>query len=155
MGFLEYGHWKVGMVTQFGSPQNVSSILATQFNFQTSIPDQPIWKPNTKSDFSCSSAWNVIRMQRTKKKINTYTLNKNIPFKCSFLLCRAFGGKVPTNEKITSFVHDPTVCYRCYTPVMDTIDHIFVTGTFATNVWKFLHIHCKFPTHINPLDNML
>lgn len=44
---------------------------------------------------------------------------------------------MPTNEKLVSFGCDPQECFCCYRPGVDTIDHIFLTGDFASNVWKF------------------
>lgn len=41
-----------------------------------------------------------------KTKLNNYPWNKNIPFKCSFLLWRAFRGNMPTNEKLIKFGYD-------------------------------------------------
>lgn len=89
---------------------------------------------NTNGEFSISSAWNKIREQRTKTKINKFTWHKNIPIKCSFLVWRALRGKLPTNEKLTSFGSDPKECCCCYRPSIDIIEHILLTRHFAMNV---------------------
>lgn len=57
-----------------------------------------------------------------------------------FLLWRELRGKITTNKKITSFGQDPHECYSSYTPGLDSIDHIFVNGHFAVNVWKFFAV---------------
>lgn len=62
-------------------------------------------------------------------------LEKNIPFKCCFLLWRATRRKLPTNEKFINFGYEPHECYCCDS--MDIVDHIFLTGDISYNVWKF------------------
>lgn len=79
--FMLDGNWNVDMVTHLAPPQNVPSILSIQFHHQHLIPNQPYWEPTANGEFICSTAWNIIKEQRTKTKINTYTWHKNIPFK--------------------------------------------------------------------------
>lgn len=102
--FIVDGQWNVGLISQVAPPQYVPAILAIHLQIQQRVPDQPIWKLSTSGVFSCASAWNVIREHRNKTKINSYTWHKCIPFKCSFLLWRALKGKLPTNEKLATFV---------------------------------------------------
>lgn len=76
--------------------------------------------------------------QRKKgQDTNSMTWNNLIPFKCSFQLWRTLRGKLPTNEKITSFGQQPADCYCCNVAGSDTIDHIFVDGNFAKYIWSF------------------
>ncbi|KAK4707022.1 hypothetical protein R3W88_033409 [Solanum pinnatisectum] len=107
-----------------------------RFNNTKDTPDQAIWKLNNDGHFTCSSAWNVIRDKRNKSKFNSFIWHKNIPFKASFLLWRALRGKLPTNEKLTKFGNEPAKCFCCNRFGMDTIEHIFNNGHFATYVWK-------------------
>lgn len=72
------------------------------------------------------------------KMSNTLMWHNNIPFKTSFLLRRSLRGKVPTNEKISSFGHDPTDCFYYYKYGRDTIDHIFFAGHFFQSCVEIL-----------------
>lgn len=46
---------------------------------------------------------------------------------------RSLNGKLPTNEKITTFGIKPTNYFCCSS---DTIIHIFNNGELATEVWR-------------------
>ncbi|WMV39067.1 hypothetical protein MTR67_032452 [Solanum verrucosum] len=129
--FIEEGQWNINKIIQLAPPTQMHNILATQLQLQQGIPDQPVWNLNCNDVFTCTSAWNSIREQRTKTKINTHTWHRNIPFKCSFLLWRALRDMLPTNEKLSSFDIEPADCLCCHPTGVDTIDHIFNAGIFA------------------------
>lgn len=135
--FLIDGNWNKDMVRQTAPPPLlISKILNTNFQFQQGIPDRPVWKPNASGHFTCSSAWDVVRQKKNKAMSDSFTWHKHIPFKISFLLWRALRGKLPTNERITTFGSEPVDYSRCYRPGPDTIDHIFMSGNFAKHIWK-------------------
>lgn len=93
-----------------------------------------MWKLNSDWKFIISSARNMIRDQRAYTNLNNMTWHNQISFKCSLLIWRSLRGKLPTNEKLISFGHDPHECYYCYWLGMDTIEHVFMIGHFATNI---------------------
>ncbi|XP_049378041.1 uncharacterized protein LOC125842768 [Solanum stenotomum] len=131
------GRWNLNMLLQQAPNSQLANILATELHIQQGIPDQAVWKPNSDGTFSCSSAWNVIREKRNKTKFNSFIWHKSIPFKSSFILWRALRGKLPTNEKLTSFGNEAANCFCCCNrPGLDTIENTFNNGQFATNVWK-------------------
>ncbi|KAK6780036.1 hypothetical protein RDI58_022220 [Solanum bulbocastanum] len=134
--YLMNGQWNYDKLRQQAPPCQLANILATDLHYQQDTPDQAIWNLNNDGQFTCSSAWNVIRDKRNKSKFNSFIWHKNIPFKASFLLWRALRGKLPTNEKLTKFGNEPTKCFCCNRSGMDTIEHIFNNGHFATYVWK-------------------
>lgn len=88
---------------QIAPPHLVNLIMSYQIAFQEHIDDLPIWKHTGDGVFTCSSAWELIRIKRDKAPINVMTRTKYIPFKCSFHLWRSLRGKLPINEKLTSF----------------------------------------------------
>ncbi|WMV45631.1 hypothetical protein MTR67_039016 [Solanum verrucosum] len=104
---------------------------------ETMIPDEAIWKLTVDGLFSCSSAWEIIRHKGPKSIINKGIWHRHLPFKISFLAWRALRNKLPTNEKITSFGKEAARCSCCYRTGEDNIDHIFVSGHFANNIWSF------------------
>ncbi|XP_055800361.1 uncharacterized protein LOC129869765 [Solanum dulcamara] len=136
-------------------PQFVPSILASNINYQPHKLDQASWKPNSSGEFSCSSAWELIRDKRSKTRINSQTWHKHIPFKCSFLLWRALRGKLPTNKKLISFGKAPAQCYCCHRAGLDTIDHIFVSGNFARKVWSVFSDSLGISKEYTPLRNLM
>ncbi|XP_055814172.1 uncharacterized protein LOC129883562 [Solanum dulcamara] len=153
--FMDNGQWNTDLLIQQAPPQMVSNILATHINYQPVQKDQPCWTLNNNGEFSCSSAWNIIRDKRPKTRINSNTWHQFIPFKCSFLVWRALKGKLPTNEKITSFGHSPSQCFCCYRPGQDTIDHIFVAGAFSRSTWSMFADSVGISKEYTPLRNLL
>lgn len=67
--------------------------------------------------------------------INTHTWHKNIPFKDSFLLWRAFRSKLPANERIANFGSEPVKCSCCRIQGWDDIDHILTSSPFSHYIW--------------------
>ncbi|XP_049348974.1 uncharacterized protein LOC125813528 [Solanum verrucosum] len=153
--FTTNGQWNVDKLNQFAPQNHLHKILSTTLQLQHTSSDQAVWNLNANGLFTISSAWDIIREKRTKTKFNSYTWNRNIPFKCSFLLWRTIRGKIPTNEKLVSFGIEPSECYCCHSPGADTIDHIFNSGNLANNVWKFFAIPLGIPTDFLPLRSMI
>ncbi|WMV45635.1 hypothetical protein MTR67_039020 [Solanum verrucosum] len=83
-----------------------------------------------------NSAWELIRYKGIKNIINKGIWHRHLPFKTSFLVWRALRSKLPTNEKLTSFGKEAAHCSCCYRPGEDNVDHIFITGHFANNIWS-------------------
>ncbi|WMV45629.1 hypothetical protein MTR67_039014 [Solanum verrucosum] len=153
--FTTNGQWNVDKLNQIAPQIHLHKILSTHLQLQHTSTDQAVWNLNANGLFTISSAWDIIREKRTKTKFNSYTWNRNIPFKCSFLLWRTIRGKIPTNEKLASFGIEPSECYCCHSPGADTIDHIFNSGNLAKNVWKFFAIPLGIPTDFLPLRSMI
>ncbi|XP_055806888.1 uncharacterized protein LOC129875623 [Solanum dulcamara] len=152
--FLTNGQWNVDLIIQEAPPQFVPNILATQFSYHPLHQDLPCWIPSANGEFSCSSTWEIIKDKRKKTMLNSCTWHKCIPFKCSFLVWRAIRGKLPTNEKLISFGRAPSQCYCCYKPSQDTINHTFVAGAFAHNVWRLFSDSLGINTDYTPLRNL-
>ncbi|XP_049348952.1 uncharacterized protein LOC125813502 [Solanum verrucosum] len=135
--FWHDGQWNWNLLLQQAPNNQLANILSTELHIQQDLPDQAIWKLSTDGKFSCSSAWNEIREKKTKNKFNSFIWHKCIPFKSSFLLWRILRGKIPTNEKLNSFGSEPVACFCCCNrPGLDTIEHTFNNGLFATHVWR-------------------
>ncbi|XP_015159877.1 uncharacterized protein [Solanum tuberosum] len=153
--FLIEGQWNLEMLIQQAPHSMVASILDTHIQYQQGIPDQAVWKLNSDGNFTCSSAWNELREKRNKTQFYDFIWHKNIPFKCSFLLWRVLKGKLPTNEKISSFGNEPVTCFCCDRPGWDTINHIFNTGHFATHIWTYFARHAGIKTDHTPLIHLI
>ncbi|XP_069145909.1 uncharacterized protein [Solanum lycopersicum] len=136
--FWENGEWKWSKLVRHAPITHLSSILATRIPQQQHRPDQAIWKLNIHGRFDCKSAWDEIRNKKAKNFFNSALWHKFIPFKTSFLLWRTLKGQLPTNEELSNFGIEPLPCFCCFDRAgMDTIEHIFNSGPFATIVWSF------------------
>ncbi|KAK4707377.1 hypothetical protein R3W88_033066 [Solanum pinnatisectum] len=124
------------MLIQQAPSCQLANILATEIHIQQGRPDQAIWKLTNDGKFICSSAWNSIREKREKSRFSSLIWHRSIPFKSSFLLWRSLRGKLPTNDKLTTFGNEPVQCFCCNRPGMDDIEHIFNKGQFAAYVWR-------------------
>ncbi|WMV30198.1 hypothetical protein MTR67_023583 [Solanum verrucosum] len=153
--FMTNEQWNVHKLIRLVPQNQLHTILSTQIQLQHNSTDQAVWNLNSNGLFTISSAWDSIREKRNKTKINSYTWNRHIPFKCSFLLWRTIRGKLPTNEKLASFGIEPSNCYCCHSPGADTIEHIFNSRNLAKNVWNFFAISLGIPTDFLPLRNMI
>ncbi|KAG5605798.1 hypothetical protein H5410_027290 [Solanum commersonii] len=70
--FMEGGQWNMEKILQQAPQAYVHNILPVQLQLLLGIDDQPVWSLNASGEFTCTSAWNVIREQRSKTKFNTY-----------------------------------------------------------------------------------
>ncbi|XP_015159800.1 uncharacterized protein [Solanum tuberosum] len=129
--------WNLNMLIQQAPYSQLAIIIATELYIQMDLPDQVIWKLSNNGKFICSSSWNEIREKKTKTHFNNFTWHKSIPFKASFLLWRTIRGKLPPNEKLTSFGNEPANYFCCCNRSgQDTIEHTFNNGPFASDVWR-------------------
>ncbi|XP_015077582.1 uncharacterized protein LOC107021433 [Solanum pennellii] len=117
--------------------------------------DEAVWKTSEKGQFSCATAWEHIRHRKEKNNCSKNIWHKLIPFKISFLVWRALRGKLPTNERIIKFGREAAQCSCCYSPGEDTIDHIFVTGHFANNIWRFFSAVAGLPHEHSTIHTLL
>ncbi|XP_019224305.1 PREDICTED: uncharacterized protein LOC109205994 [Nicotiana attenuata] len=131
------GSWDIHKLNNLAPPHMIQTIIQTPIHFNPLVPDKPIWTPTASGDFTCASAWHVIRQKKPKLLTNTLTWHKRIPFKWSFCLWRALRNKLPTDARVARF-SNPTVskCVCCIRPGFETVDHLFSTGHFAKTVWK-------------------
>lgn len=133
------------MIRQWVPPLIVPKVLITNINFHEQLQDEAIWKLSDNRLFSCSTSSEHIRRRRDKNIISKGIFHKYIPFKISFLVWRSLRGKLPTNEKIIRFGMDTAKCSCIYRPSEEDIEHIFICGHFANNVWSFVCCSCRDP----------
>ncbi|KAK4717860.1 hypothetical protein R3W88_016198 [Solanum pinnatisectum] len=135
--FLTEGKWNEVKLRQHVPPRVVHQILRVDIQIQEGVKDEAIWKHRDDGNFTCSSALEIYRKKKEKLKINTHSWHKHIPFKISFLMWRAIRFKLPTNDKIINFGMEPAKCSCYIRQGWDDINHIFIEGYFATQIWKF------------------
>lgn len=60
-----------------------------------------------------------------------------MPFKIAFYLWRLWKDKLPTDDKLMRMgMNVASRCYCCRIPQQETLQHLFLTGSFATEVWN-------------------
>nr|XP_009769714.1 PREDICTED: uncharacterized protein LOC104220529 [Nicotiana sylvestris] len=99
--------------------------------------DYAIWNATEDGHFINGFAWNIIRDHRTINVTINMVWHKLIPFKQSFMCWKIFLGRIPIRQTITRLdSQDTEVCSCCPTPVIETLQHVFVDGRAAEYVWK-------------------
>ena len=136
--FWENGNWNWRKLEEQAPTTHLTNIMATAIPSQQQKPDQAVWRLDSHGKFSCHSAWEEIRSKKPKNRFFNLLWHNSIPFKASFLLWRAIKRKLPTNEKLTNIGIEPSHCFCCIDRAgMDSIEHIFNSGQFASRVWSF------------------
>ncbi|XP_060182018.1 uncharacterized protein LOC132611633 [Lycium barbarum] len=103
-----------------------------------SKPDTCIWTINSDGKFTCASPRELTR----KRKDTNDTLNnlwyKRLPFKIAFLNWRVMRKKLPLDDIVSKFGQNiVSRCNCCPNPQSETLDHLFVHGDIAKNIWQY------------------
>lgn len=62
--------------------------------------DKLVWTLAPNSEFSFSSAWNLVRQKQTQNMIGKYGWHPHVPIKVSFFLWRVMKQAIPTDRSI-------------------------------------------------------
>ncbi|XP_059310860.1 uncharacterized protein LOC132062277 [Lycium ferocissimum] len=99
--------------------------------------DKPIWIAENTGVFTLASARQFFRKKRQKNWINTMNWQKAVPFKMRFLVWRALRDRVPTDAKVSKMgIPIQTACPCCNFQTLESVDPLFSTGKFASDVWR-------------------
>ncbi|XP_019258156.1 PREDICTED: uncharacterized protein LOC109236426 [Nicotiana attenuata] len=139
--FWDSGSWDIQKLNNIALAHMIPEILQIPISYNPQVLDKPIWKPTATGNFTCSSAWNVVRRSGPKLFINRKIWHKKIPFEWSFCLWRALRNKLPTDDRVAKF-GPPTVnrYVCCLGPQAESVDHIFSRemplSTLLTKWWR-------------------
>ncbi|XP_060211762.1 uncharacterized protein LOC132639326 [Lycium barbarum] len=101
------------------------------------MKDYAIWKNSEDGKYTNKSAWNIVRNHRTKNFNVSHIWHSSVPFKFSFICWRLYFGKLPFNDVKAKFGNqDDIECLCCSTLHIGTIQHVFVQGESAINLWE-------------------
>ncbi|XP_060195246.1 uncharacterized protein LOC132624493 [Lycium barbarum] len=136
---LERGGWNINLMQSMIPGYVVEHVKQYFSNYTiTDECDHPWWLMTTSGKFSVSSAWELLRNRRNAAYQFRNIWVKGLPFKISFFLWRLWKAKLPIDEVLaktgTSVV---SRCLCCPSPQLESMDHLFLTGIFATRVWKY------------------
>ncbi|XP_059290876.1 uncharacterized protein LOC132044416 [Lycium ferocissimum] len=135
---IEGVSWKDELLHQFFPTDIVEHIKSEiPIDQMQGTWDRPWWMPTSTGKFTVNSAWNILRHREQEHEEYKHMWIKGIPFKISFFLWRLWKFKLPTDD-ILQRMRIPIVsrCYCCVNPQQETIQHLFLTGSFASEVWK-------------------
>lgn len=68
----------------------IPQILQTLIHYDPQISDEDIWSPNTFGNFTCSSAWEIIRDNKQINFSNKKTWQKKNPIQMVFFPVESF-----------------------------------------------------------------
>ncbi|XP_060200320.1 uncharacterized protein LOC132628562 [Lycium barbarum] len=99
--------------------------------------DRPWWMLTSTGRYTVNSAWNMLRHRDHEDSDFKQLCIKGVPFKIYFLLWRVLKGRIPTDDVLMKMkIPIASKCYCCSIPQQETIQHLFLTGQFATDVWQ-------------------
>ncbi|XP_059302083.1 uncharacterized protein LOC132054015 [Lycium ferocissimum] len=90
--------------------------------------------------FLTNNTWNLQKLYNTipgQMALHISPIEIGIPFKFSFICWRLFFGKLPFNEIRAKYGNQDDIgCLCCNTSQVETIQHVFVEGDAAKNLWN-------------------
>lgn len=138
------------------APQcQLANFQATDIHITHGIPSHGIWNPCKDGKFISWSESNSIREKRSTSIFNSIVWHNCIPLKVSFLLWRVLRGKIQTNGTLTGFVIDPVNYFLCKRSGLDTIQHTFNIGYFATHIRRSFAAMAGIKPHHTSLTHLL
>ncbi|KAH0778130.1 hypothetical protein KY290_004557 [Solanum tuberosum] len=92
---------------------------------------------NTTGNFTVKSAWDLLRHIRDEREILKFIWNKGIPLRINFFLWRVWKGRVPTDDNLQIMrINVPSRYWCCEQYKQETMEHLFLTASIATKLWK-------------------
>nr|XP_033515504.1 uncharacterized protein LOC117279964 [Nicotiana tomentosiformis] len=105
------------------------ALLNVNLELYPGKPDIPIWSPDSRGEFTISSAWGIFRQRRGISTTDSKIWHRAVPFKMAFPTWRAIYGRLPTDERVarmgfaleysvvttaTFMVEDQSVKHNCF-----------------------------------------
>nr|XP_016508420.1 PREDICTED: uncharacterized protein LOC107826004 [Nicotiana tabacum] len=120
-------------------PEEIVDHIKQQVLFEGSdgFWDRPWWKPTSSGRITVSSAWQLVRHRENQNPKFKNLWIKGLQFKISFFLWRLWRLKLITDDiwKRQGYIY-MSRCWCCQNPQEESFDHLFLTGTTATRVWR-------------------
>lgn len=114
---------------------SIQSSIPSMMRPNELIEDRIEWKPGVNGEFSTSTAWEAIRIKKSRVPwFNIVWFSKKIP-KHSFILWLAVQNRLSTQQRLLSWGFINTMkCGLCGANVED-MDHLFFLCSFSKSVW--------------------
>ncbi|KAL9686221.1 hypothetical protein QQ045_023676 [Rhodiola kirilowii] len=102
-------------------------------------PDTLKWKYTEDGNFSNKVCYDKIRDHWPKEKLFKHTWRSWIPPKISIFLWRLWHQALPTDDNLAKVgISGASKCWFCSKPKSETVEHLFILGEYAAQVWEFL-----------------
>ncbi|KAL9676080.1 hypothetical protein QQ045_004293 [Rhodiola kirilowii] len=102
-------------------------------------PDTLKWKYTKDGNFSNKVCYDKIRDHWPKEKLFKHTWRSWIPPKISIFLWRLWHQALPTDDNLAKVgISGASKCWCCSKPKSETVEHLFILGEYAAQVWEFL-----------------
>ncbi|XP_059310293.1 uncharacterized protein LOC132061510 [Lycium ferocissimum] len=114
----------------------IQGVMDTEIG-ERQLPDKSIWTPTTNGNFTCSSAWQIVRQKQDVDLLAKMIWAKGTPFKISFFMWRLLRKKLPLDDRILSLgIQTDSNCNCCREQLPEKVDHVFTTSLFAMRIWN-------------------
>ncbi|XP_060210718.1 uncharacterized protein LOC132637681 [Lycium barbarum] len=107
---------------------------------RTNEIDKTWWMFTSSGKFTVKSAWEELRNRKQISTVCDKLWIKGLPYKISFFLWRVWYWNLPIDEVLMRMrISIVSRCW-CSQNQQETMDHIFITGPFATIIWHYFSI---------------
>ncbi|XP_059285765.1 uncharacterized protein LOC132039255 [Lycium ferocissimum] len=149
--FITNGEWDINLLTNVLPDNIIQNILSIDIG-SLDLNGEPIWNLSGNGNYSKKSAWNNIRISKTRDSFLSKLWHKSLPFKFSFLSWRLSHGKLLFNEVVSRFGNQSNaLCLCCNTPVLDFMQHTFSEGEAARQIWRLIAVPLGITHHAGPI----
>lgn len=123
-------------------PINVVNAII-KIEFIIAKQDYSYWMPDNAGNFTCISAWQIMRKRNNVTLSNSKMWHKKILFKISFFIMRALQDKVPTDTAVKrNSINLSSICNCCVNHREETNIHLLSDGNIAKQDWDFFGNTC-------------
>lgn len=116
-------------------------LISMNINIDDNKVDKAIWSLSNSGKFSVNSTWKSIRQKRDINLTYNNLWIKDVHFKMSFMLRRAIGNRLSTDNKVARMgIQLSPQCYCCNNTIITTeledVNHLFCLGDHAKKTWR-------------------
>lgn len=125
-------------------------LSANQYRSATAIVLNPlmqdtlIWKGSNTTKFSSGASWESIRTQHDLVHWYKHVWNSWLPPKIAICMWKLLHNALPVDDNICRLsIPIASQCKCCNPPQCETVDHLFVHGQLAQEVWQYFTSACN------------
>ncbi|XP_060196270.1 uncharacterized protein LOC132625689 [Lycium barbarum] len=134
--FINNNNWNMNSLERVLPNDLIQGVMDTEIG-ERQLPNKSIWTPTTNGNFTCSSAWQIVRQKQEVDPLAKMIWAKGTPLKISFFMWRLLRKKLPLDDRILSLgIQTDSNCNCCREQIPEKVDHVFATSPFAVRIWK-------------------
>ncbi|OIT30012.1 hypothetical protein A4A49_59154, partial [Nicotiana attenuata] len=114
---------------------------------QQRCKDMATWTPNVQGNFTCASAFHLLRQKKEPTPMMSKVWIKELPFKISFNIWRTIYKKLSFADTLQRlYVALLPTCVCCRAPKIESLNHVFTISDMASSVWSYISPALGFKT---------